>query len=424
MKPIHRITLNTDRGSLMEVYEDILNLVQDQSTSAYQLVKPIVDYYESIISCMPGNVYWLNKDCRSVGCNQNVLNMLGLKNPADFYGLTFEAQAILGHWSDHQAKFFKRDTEEVIRTGLEKANVEEPPIPGPDGKEIYFLTTRIPLFNRHYEVIGVVGISTDITAHKHTQEALKKAEGKVDGMALVSASIAHELRTPLAGIKSALFGLENYLPTILKGYQLAVENKLIDPEINAQHLTILQEVVANMDRKADHCNTVIDMLLTNLAHNQINSSDFKSCSIKNCVNLALERYTFISGQRALVTVDIQKDFYFYGKEVLIVHVLFNLLKNALYFIQKAGKGEIQIWTEFGGDGCNRLHFKDTGQGIPETTLPHIFDQFFTQSTHHGTGIGLAFSKMVMEAHRGDITCSSQYGQFSEFILTLPAFHQR
>jgi nitrogen-specific signal transduction histidine kinase len=420
MKPIHRIAFNTDEDSLMEIYENILDLVKDQSTAVYQIVKPIVDYYENIISCMPGNVYWLNKDCQAVGCNRNVLNMLGLKESSDFCGLSFEEQSKLGHWSNKQEKSFKKDTEEVIRTGRKKASVEEPPVPGPNGRDIHFLTTRIPLFNKNLEVIGVVGISMDITDHKHTQEALKKAEGKIDGMMLVGACIAHELRTPLAGIKSALYGLENCLPIIIQGYKLAVENRLIDPEINDQHLDALQEVVSNMEKKVNHCNIVIDMLLTNLAHHKISSLDFKTCSIKNCINEALEKYTFRSGQRELINVKIENDFNFFGNEVLIVHIIFNLLKNALYFIHKAGKGNIHIWTEPGENGDHCLHFKDTGLGISEKSLSHIFDQFFTENTHHGAGIGLAFSRMVMEAHKGTIVCQSKYNQYADFILTFPA----
>lgn len=420
MKNAYSITFNTDRGSLMEVYDDIITLVKGHSNVNFKDAQSIVDYFENIISCMPGNVYWLNKDSRTVGCNQNVLKMLGLKNQSEFYGLNFEQQAILGHWTNKQAESFKRDTEEVIRTGIEKLNVEEPPVPDSDGRNIYFLTSRIPLFNRRYDVIGVVGISIDITEHKHIQEALKKAEGKIDGMTLVSASIAHELRTPLAGVKSAVFGLENLLPHLIQGYQLAVDKRLIKPAITSDQLEILREMAAKIDKKVDQCNIIIDMLLTNLAQRQVGSADFEPCSIKECVNQALEKYNFTSGQRELIHVDIQNDFRFNGKETLIIHILFNLLKNSLYFIQKAGKGDIQIWAELGENGENYLHFKDTGQGIPQKNLPHIFDQFFTEDTNHGTGIGLAFSKMVMEAHHGDITCHSEYGQYAEFILNFPA----
>lgn len=413
------MTLNTERSSLMEVHEEIMQLLADHNSETYRVVKPIVEYYEQIISCMPGNVYWLNKDGRTIGCNRNVLTMLGVEKYSDFYGLTFEEQAKLGRWTQSQGISFKRDTEQVVKTGQEKANVEEPPIPGTDGKDIYFITTRFPLFNKNYEVIGVVGISTDITQHRQTQEALKKAEGKVDGMALVGASIAHELRSPLAGIKSALFGLGNWLPKMIQAYQLAIENHLLEPEMNLQDMAEFNEVVNNIDKKVDQCNSVIDMLLTNLGQNQINFDDFEPCSIQQCIQQALEKYTFTAGQASFIQVDISHDFSFHGKEMLVIHILFNLLKNSLYFIQKAKKGRIQIRTEIGEDEYNRLFFKDTGQGIPEEILPKIFDQFFTKDTHHGTGIGLAFIKMAMLTLKGDITCHSQFGEYTEFVLRFP-----
>jgi len=406
----------------MQIYEEIISRSKDQTDPDYPLIQQVIDYYEKIISCMPGNVYWLDKDCRAVGCNKNVLDLFCLKKPEDFRGLTFEQQTQLGQWSSEQGASFKEDTEAVIRTGIEKANKEEPPIPKPNGQNIYFLTSRVPLFNKKGDVIGVVGISIDITEHKRVLEALKKAEGKVDGMMLVSASMAHEFRTPLAGIKSVLFGLQNGLPALIEGYELAVKNQLMTEELSSQYLSSLQAVVANIGKKVDHCNTIIDMLLMNLAHTQISSDDFKPCSIQECIHQALEKYTFTENQKKLLHVNIQKDFYFQGKEILIVHIIFNLLKNAFYFIQKAGKGEIQIWNEL-GDDQNSLHFKDTGQGIADDSLPHIFDQFFTKETHHGTGIGLAFSKMVMEAHAGSITCDSKYGQYAEFILRFPAIRQ-
>jgi len=55
-------------------------------------------------------------------------------------------------------------------------------------------------------------------------------------------------------------------------------------------------------------------------------------------------------------------------------------------------------------------------------LPKIFDRFFS-STHHGSGIGLAFCKLVMQAYGGNITCQSQQGEFTEFVLSFPVVPQ-
>lgn len=101
----------------------------------------------------------------------------------------------------------------------------------------------------------------------------------------------------------------------------------------------------------------------------------------------------------------------------MLNVLFNLLKNALYFIQDARKGDITIWTE-SSESFNKLHFRDTGKGISSATLPYIFESFFTQ-TRHGTGIGLAFCRMVIKEMGGEVRCLSELGKYTHFIVELP-----
>ena len=104
-------------------------------------------------------------------------------------------------------------------------------------------------------------------------------------------------------------------------------------------------------------------------------------------------------------------------------MLFNLLKNAIYYVKAANKGNmkgvIQIWLESDGK-YNVLHFKDVGKGMPEATLHHVFDPFFTK-TDHGAGIGLTFCKSVMESYGGKIGCASKEGEFTEFVLSFPIY---
>src|SRR5262249_5754899 len=137
-----------------------------------------------------------------------------------------------------------------------------------------------------------------------------------------------------------------------------------------------------------------------------------------CVESGIAEYGFPIGDKKKIDATGVQDFIFYGDENLVKHIFFNLLKNALYFIEKAGKGEIKIWTTENVD-YNQVYFKDTGPGIDKEKLPHIFEKFFTSDTHHGTGIGLAFCKLVMEAIGGSIQCESEIGQYTQFILNFP-----
>ena len=83
----------------------------------------------------------------------------------------------------------------------------------------------------------------------------------------------------------------------------------------------------------------------------------------------------------------------------------------------ARKGEITIWTKKNGK-YNELHFRDTGKGISKDVLPKLFTLFFTTS-ENGAGLGLAFCKMVMISFGGNISCDSQEGAYTEFVLKFP-----
>lgn len=250
-----------------------------------------------------------------------------------------------------------------------------------------------------------------------------EAREKLHGVLSAASSMAHELRTPLLGIKSGIVGLKKYLPILFKGYVLAKEHGLPVEKIRGAHYTALFPVLGRIEEEADYSNVIIDMMLMNARKQQVDFSAFKAYSISKCVEEALLRYPFGSEQEKQKVYwepelgSEEVDFAFWGSDTLMVHVLFNLLKNALYFIAKAEKGEILIWISC-QNGMHCLHFKDTGTGIPSQSLPHIFDRFYS-TTNTGTGIGLSFCKMVMESFGGGITCNSIYGEYTEFVLCFP-----
>ncbi|MCW5589359.1 MAG: ATP-binding protein [Legionellales bacterium] len=131
------------------------------------------------------------------------------------------------------------------------------------------------------------------------------------------------------------------------------------------------------------------------------------------------RYPFSSAEeyRLIDWRPSVEDLYFNGAKLLMVHVLFNLIKNALHFIAKARKGKIKIWLVM-EPTQGHLYFRDTGIGISSNNLPRIFERFYS-TTLSGTGIGLSFCRLVLESFGGRITCRSLEGEFTEFCLTLP-----
>jgi two-component system, CAI-1 autoinducer sensor kinase/phosphatase CqsS len=89
------------------------------------------------------------------------------------------------------------------------------------------------------------------------------------------------------------------------------------------------------------------------------------------------------------------------------------------YVGEARKGNIEVWLE-PGQTFNRVYFRDTGTGIAEDQLPHLFEPFFT-GLRDGTrvGIGLTFCQRVIESFEGTLTCRSELGKFTEFVISLP-----
>ena len=244
------------------------------------------------------------------------------------------------------------------------------------------------------------------------RQAIEKA--KLTVAHSLSDNIAHELRTPLAAINISAEAIRSYLPDLVDAYRKAEENNLPVAHIRNSQLTRLSESLDHIETESKLANTFMTMLLTKTTYTKDQFTDEGIYSISDCVNKALTRYPFHRSERAKVNWKNEGDFHFKGSKILIIHVLFNLIKNALYYVAAAGGGEISIRL-----GCekkyNTLYFCDTGTGISETDLPRIFERFYTK-TGFGTGIGLAFCKMVMELMGGDIMVSSIEGKYTEFVL--------
>jgi two-component system, OmpR family, aerobic respiration control sensor histidine kinase ArcB len=360
---------------------------------------------ENILNNLPGHVYWKNLEGYYLGCNIQQARSCGFNSPDEVIGKTDYDMP----WRE-QADLYRANDLQVMRTGVPVLAEEEGTLES--GEVRTFLANKIPLRSIDKKIIGVLGISLDISEQKKMQAALKKAEGQIEGMTLVSAAMAHELRTPLATITMGMEGIEKYLQILLETYELAQQHQLKIKLIPPRLLNNLSKAVTNIKSETKHANMIVNMLLANLSF-QKHQQSRKELSMAQCIQDALDQYVFPGDKRNLIYLDLKEDFAFYGDEILLSHILFNFLKNSLYFIEKARKGEIFITLKRSNE-FNELHFKDTAQGVQAENLPKIFDQFYTKDTHHGTGIGLAFCKAVMESWHGKISCQSKYREYIEF----------
>ena len=151
----------------------------------------------------------------------------------------------------------------------------------------------------------------------------------------MSGAIAHEMRTPLATI--IMMG------TSLRHIVGKIENFFKKKEISVSGLEReIEEIYHISDdllETAKDSQNLITLLLANLKQN-FDVLPQKVLSLGECLNHALETFVLSSEEKGKVHLHVEEDFYFKGNQELMTHVVFNLLKNSLYFIHACGKGEI------------------------------------------------------------------------------------
>lgn len=243
---------------------------------------------------------------------------------------------------------------------------------------------------------------------------------KLRAASAIGTNLAHELRTPLASIGAISKGASNLLPVLTVAYEKAKNAGIPVGPLRQSQLQALNNTLLSIRNEVEYSNTIIDMLLLNTADKPLANVQTDAINASEIVREAARRFPFNNQkERDLVSAEIRADFNFEAPRLLLVHVLFNLIKNSLYFVQKSGKGQIQIVVEQrGSNGIVLVH--DTGAGIPASVQPHIFERFYTTTpTGQSAGIGLSFCKLVMDSIGGRIDCESKEGEYTTITLTFP-----
>ncbi|MBY7353089.1 two-component system sensor histidine kinase AtoS [Escherichia ruysiae] len=255
--------------------------------------------------------------------------------------------------------------------------------------EISVTTSRI--HNTHGEMIGALVIFSDLTARKETQRRMAQAE-RLATLGELMAGVAHEVRNPL---------------TAIRGYVQILRQQTTDP--------IHQEYLSVVLKEIDSINKVIQQLLD---FSRPRHSQWQQVSLNALVEETLvlvqtagvqARVDFISElDNELSPISADRE--------LLKQVLLNILINAVQAISARGKIRIRTWQY--SDSQQAISIEDNGCGIDLSLQKKIFDPFFTTKAS-GTGLGLALSQRIINAHQGDIRVTSLPGYGATFTLILP-----
>ncbi|QLR89682.1 two-component system sensor histidine kinase AtoS [Escherichia coli] len=262
--------------------------------------------------------------------------------------------------------------------------------PGRD-RTIELSVTTSRIHNTHGEMIGALVIFSDLTARKETQRRMAQAE-RLATLGELMAGVAHEVRNPL---------------TAIRGYVQILRQQTRDP--------IHQEYLSVVLKEIDSINKVIQQLLE---FSRPRHSQWQQVSLNALVEETLvlvqtagvqARVDFISElDNELSPINADRE--------LLKQVLLNILINAVQAISARGKIRIRTWQY--SDSQQAISIEDNGSGIDLSLQKKIFDPFFTTKAS-GTGLGLALSQRIINAHQGDIRVASLPGYGATFTLILP-----
>ena len=241
---------------------------------------------------------------------------------------------------------------------------------------------------------------------------------KISLLHSLSASIAHEMRNPLNSIINTMGSVQSILPD-----KPERDEASSDYALSRSGLINLHDVVEESTETVLRANKIIDSILTDMQGKPLDPKIFKRVTAKNSIQSAVSSFSYSTPEdRKLVKNLASTDFDFFGDEDLFTYVLFNLIKNALYYKDKPGF-ILEITTDTGPAG-NTIKVRDTGPGIFASKRERIFDSFYTSGKEGGAGLGLSFCKHVITSFGGHITCNSKENEWTEFTIRLPLYNAK
>jgi len=280
-----------------------------------------------------------------------------------------------------------------------------------NGETKWWLTSGGPNFNDNGELIGTIGISVDITDQKRLEKELEvsklKAEESSRAKEAFLASMSHEIRTPL----NVIIGMIR--------------------ELTRESLSDRQNLyIRNAEMASHHLLSIVNDVLdiTKIASGQINL-DKGAFSLTELINEIVKMLKPESGEKMLglnATISQMLAPIYIGDANRIKQVLINIVSNSVKFTDA---GEITIECTLASKVKNihqiKIRIADTGIGMEESFLDHIFDKF-SQGDYSsarkagGTGLGMAITYELVRMMNGTISVSSRkgIGTTTEIILGL------
>lgn len=220
---------------------------------------------------------------------------------------------------------------------------------------------------------------------------------------LLTAMVAHDLKSPLASIRFSV-------------QMLAEEPKLKEDR--------LQDLLAALVESTDRTLSFIDDFLNrNAAANTVSLDAFKPFALQDLLQQIVERHDYYGAEKSIrVELDHSKPLEAFGDRLAAEHVIENLLSNAIKFAPPGSR--VRVTLEEGNPGSARVRVLDRGPGISDSDRKSLFQRYTRLSARptsgeSSTGLGLSIAKQLAEAMHGSLSYEPREGGGAVFVFDIP-----
>ncbi len=383
----------------------------DELHDTHEKLKEQHVFLQTLIESIPNPIFYKDADGKYMGCNQSFCRMLGVTG-----------KAIIGKKADdflpeNLVSLFKETDQSIF----EQHNVQtyEYSLRFPDGTMHHLFTTKAPFTNLKGEIAGIVGVISDITNLRKTEEEKSLLEDqlrhsqKMEAVGTLAGGIAHDFN-------NILQAMSGYIQLLL------MKKDKDDPD---------RKYLTKIDQSTIRATELVRRLLTfsrksetrfqpvNLNLVVANTVHFLEQTIPRMIQIKMHPASDLPG--------------IYADPSQIEQIIINIAANAFDAMPEGGtllfetesisfKDEYRDkYLELKSGNYVLLKISDTGQGMNEEIQKHIFEPFFTtKEIGKGTGLGLATVYGIVKSHNGRIACYSESGLGTTFKIYLPVQHNQ
>jgi two-component system, cell cycle sensor histidine kinase and response regulator CckA len=352
----------------------------------------------ALIDSIPDMIFCKNRDGTYLACNSAWAGRSS-RTERDIIGLTSRdlfPRAV--------SDMYEMQDREVLRTG--KPNRTEEWVDFPDGRRLLEVV-KTPFFGPDGNILGLIGVSRDITERRQLEEQLRQAQ-KMEAIGQLAGGIAHDFNNLLTAILGSVSLLLSTTP---------------EDEHNREPLREIERAAA---RAADLTRQLLGFSRQTML--QLEPTDL-GAAVEETVSIV--RRTI--DPRIILEVSLGGSLWpALADPNQMGQVLMNLCLNARDAMPQGGKLTLEAANVTLDEAYARMHIdarpgdfvrlrvRDTGHGIPPDIRPRIFDPFFTtKEPGKGTGLGLSMVFGILKQHHGWIECESEVGQGTTFDIYLP-----